>query len=150
MVEADIDDMIPEDTEAALARVFEAGARDAGLTPGIMKKGRPGFRIHAVCTGADLEPVISALLLNTTTIGVRYHAIERRVLERSSFRISTRWGDVRVKECILPDGSRRTKPEYRDLSEIAAKQGVPVSAVRAEVEHMSRDRRIQEGDREEA
>jgi pyridinium-3,5-bisthiocarboxylic acid mononucleotide nickel chelatase len=134
VVEADVDDMNPEETEAALARLSHAGARDASLSPRIMKRGRPGFTFHAICTHACLTDVMNSLLIHTTSIGVRFYPVERKVLERTSYGISTEFGMVQVKESALPDGSRRIKPEYRDLADIAEKKGISVASVRRAVE----------------
>ncbi len=134
LVAADVDDMLPEDTEAVMAKLYEAGARDAGLIQKIMKRGRPGFCIQAICMSEHLDDVLNCLLKHTSSIGVRYHPVERRVLERRIYRISTLLGDVNVKESILPDGSKRIKPEYRDLAEIAERNGITIAAVRAEVD----------------
>lgn len=139
LVEADVDDMNPEETEDALARLFEAGALDALLAPKIMKRGRPGFGFQVVCEAERLHGVVSSLLEHTTSIGARYHPIERIVLDRISYTIDTRWGEVRVKESVLPDGSARSKLEYRDLSRISRDQGMPVSSVRAEAQRMIRE-----------
>lgn len=139
LIEADVDDMNPEETEAALARLFDAGALDAHLIPEIMKRGRPGFCFQAICTAHCLEEVMACLLMHTTSIGARYHPIERRVLTRTSYTISTCWGDVGVKESTLPDGSTRSKLEYRDLARISEEQGMPVASVRAEVQRMIRE-----------
>jgi pyridinium-3,5-bisthiocarboxylic acid mononucleotide nickel chelatase len=141
VVEADVDDMNPEETEGALARLFDAGARDAHLSPKIMKRGRPGITFHAICTEACLDDVMKSLLIHTSSIGVRYYPVERRVLDRTSYRIGTAFGDVMVKESVLPDGSRRIKPEYRDLAEIAGKRGISVAAVRRAVEQAVADRK---------
>lgn len=138
LVEADIDDMNPEDTENAVARLFEAGARDACLTPKIMKRGRPGFCVQAVCTAEHLENVLTCILTHTTSIGVRYHPIERRVLDRREYCVATDLGEVSVKESILPDGSTRIKPEYRDLARISEEKGIPLEAVRTEVQRALR------------
>ena len=104
-VEADIDDMMPEDAVAALDHIMDAGARDAGIAPRIMKQGRPGFTISALCDGTRLEGVLEAFLVHTSTIGVRYHAVDRRVLPRREYRVATRYGEVGIKEVILPDGT---------------------------------------------
>ena len=141
LVEADVDDMVPEDAQAALARLFDAGAKDAGLTPKIMKRGRPGFCVQAVCASEHLESVLSCLLTHTASIGARYYAVERRVLERTAYRIGTRFGSVGIKESVLPDGSKRFKPEFRDLAKIAESRGIPVAAVRAEVERAISERK---------
>ncbi len=139
LVEADVDDMNPEETEAALERLLEAGALDALLVPKIMKRGRPGFGFQVICEAESLHRVVSSLLTHTTSIGARYHPVERTVLDRTSYTINTRWGEVGVKESVLPDGSTRSKLEYRDLARISRERGIPVASVRAELERMIRE-----------
>ena len=104
-----------------------------------MKRGRPGFCFESVCPAERLEEVMACLLTHTTSIGARFHPIERRVLERTSYTISTRWGEVRVKESTLPDGSKRAKIEYRDLARISDREGLPVASVREEVLRLIRE-----------
>jgi uncharacterized protein (TIGR00299 family) protein len=136
LVETDVDDMNPEETEAALERILAAGALDAHLSPRIMKRGRPGFCLKAICPAESLDGVTESMLVHTTSIGVRFHPVERRVLERTSYTIDTPWGEVGVKESVLPDGSRRIKLEYRDLARIARERSMSVAAVRAALERM--------------
>ena len=136
LVEADIDDMTAEDVEAALGRITDAGALDVTVTPRIMKRGRPGVGIKAICDQATLPEVMKAIFLHTTTIGVRYHAIERAVLARRQYAIATRYGEVGIKEVTTPDGRVRSKPEYRDLYGISCASGIPLSDLRAEVERV--------------
>jgi hypothetical protein len=146
LAEADIDDMPAEDMEAALEQITGAGALDVTITQRIMKRGRPGMGIKAICDGAHLQDVLNAILLHTTTIGVRYHAIERSILPRRFRTVSTRYGNVTIKEVTAPDGGIRSKPEFRDLYEISRSRGISLSELRKEVEKVMHDRR---DDREE-
>ncbi len=132
-VEADIDDMVPEDASLALEKILDAGAADAGITPKIMKHGRPGYTLGAICDGMRLHDVLNAFLVHTTTIGVRYHPVERRVLARRQYSLATRYGEVGIKEVTLPDGSVRRKPESRDLREMARRTGITLAVIRDEV-----------------
>lgn len=138
-VEADIDDMMPEDAVAALDRIMDAGARDAGINPRIMKHGRPGFTVSALCDEEDLRDVLTSFLLHTSTIGVRYHPVERMVLPRRQYKVSTGYGEVSIKEVVLPDGTRRTKPEYTDLYDISCRSGISMSLLRDEVKRVMRE-----------
>jgi uncharacterized protein (DUF111 family) len=99
-----------------------------------MKRGRPGFTFHALCGQASLDAVVESLLVHTTSIGVRYAPVERRVLERTEYDIGTELGTVRAKESVLPDGTKRVKPEYRDMAAIAQEKGISVEKVRRAVE----------------
>jgi pyridinium-3,5-bisthiocarboxylic acid mononucleotide nickel chelatase len=141
-IEADIDDMIPEDAVAALDYIMAAGARDAGIIPRIMKQGRPGFTMSALCDCTRLEGVLEAFLVHTSTIGVRYHAIDRMVLPRREYRIATRYGEIGIKEVTLPDGTLRFKPEYRDLQEISRTRGLTMAELRSELEWLIREERM--------
>jgi uncharacterized protein (DUF111 family) len=141
-VEADIDDMMPEDAVAALDYIMDTGALDAGITPRIMKQGRPGFTMSALCDYTRLEGVLEAFLVHTSTIGVRYHPIDRRVIPRREYRVPTRYGEVGIKEVILPDGTLRFKPEYRDLHEISRTRGLTMATLRREIEQLMREEKI--------
>jgi pyridinium-3,5-bisthiocarboxylic acid mononucleotide nickel chelatase len=141
-VEADIDDMMPEDAVAALDYIMDAGARDAGITTRIMKQGRPGFTMSALCDSTRLEGVLEAFLVHTSTIGVRYQAIDRLVLPRREYRVATRYGEVGIKEVSLPDGTLRFKPEYRDLYEISRTTGLTIAVLRSEIEQLMREEKI--------
>jgi uncharacterized protein (TIGR00299 family) protein len=140
MVEADIDDMPAEDLEAAVGMIMDAGARDVTMTSRIMKKGRPGTGIKAICDGTYLHEVMKAMLLHTSTIGVRYYAVERSILPRRFTTLATQYGEVTMKEVIAPDGRVRVKPEFRDLREISRSNDIPVSEVRAEVTRAFQER----------
>lgn len=143
-VEADVDDMSPEEWEAATARIFDAGALDVSITPRIMKKGRPGSGLKAICDSTSLEDVLAAVLEHTTTIGARYHSVSRRVLQRREYTIATRYGDVRIKEVVTPSGKKRAKPEYRDMQEISVRHRIPLAGIKEEV-----FRTMEDKDREE-
>jgi len=139
-VDTDIDDMMPEDAALALEKIMAAGAADAGITPRIMKHGRPGYTVSAVCDEARLHDVLDAFLVHTTTIGVRYHPVQRQVLPRRQYRVATRYGEVGIKEVTLPDGSRRRKPENRDLEEISRRTGIALAVLRDEVRRILGER----------
>ncbi|MBN2515248.1 MAG: nickel pincer cofactor biosynthesis protein LarC [Deltaproteobacteria bacterium] len=140
MVEADVDDMSPEEWEAAFQRIFDAGALDISLTNRVMKKGRPGIGIKAICPSEHLDRVLTGLLTHTTSIGARYYRLSRRVLERKQYMIDTQYGAVRIKEVSLSDGSTRYKAEYRDLHEISLSRNIPLGKVRSEVNRVMEKR----------
>jgi uncharacterized protein (TIGR00299 family) protein len=133
VIESDIDDMIPEDWDAAADKIREAGAIDLCLVPCIMKEGRPGNILRVLSIKDSLEMVCSAILQHTTTIGVRYYPAERKILERREFVLDTAYGKIRIKEVITPDGTLRRKPEYKDMKKISDELNIPVQVIRDEV-----------------
>jgi len=117
-VEANIDDMSPQRFEVLMERVFAAGALDIAVLPATMKKNRPGWVVRILCPEERLEIVSSAVFSLSTAIGLRYHACDRLKLARRTGTVKTRFGNVRVKEAELPDGSVRPVPEYEDVRRI--------------------------------
>ncbi|MGB7971059.1 MAG: nickel pincer cofactor biosynthesis protein LarC [Candidatus Deferrimicrobiaceae bacterium] len=117
-VEANIDDMSPQRFEVLMERVFAAGALDIAVLPATMKKNRPGWVVRILCPEERLEIVSSAVFSLSTAIGLRYHVCDRLKLARRTGTVKTRFGNVRVKEAELPDGSVRPVPEYDDVRRI--------------------------------
>ncbi len=131
VLEANVDDMNPELYDAAVDALFRAGARDVTLAPLAMKKGRPGTLLQVIAP-PDLRARIAAVMLReTTTIGVRSHAVQRLLLPREETSVATAWGAVRVKVVTLPDGARRATPEYDDCKRVATAHDVPAGRVYA-------------------
>jgi uncharacterized protein (DUF111 family) len=77
--------------------VARRGALDVWCTPIMMKKGRVGVLIAALVP-ADLEDqMVTILLRETTTLGVRRRAVERYVCERDIITVTTPLGPARIK-----------------------------------------------------
>lgn len=128
VVETNIDDMNPQNYGHVMDLLLEAGALDVTLTPIIMKKGRPGNLLSVLADRPGLEAVISLILRETTTIGVRTHAVRRRTLDRNIAEVATPFGTVRIK--IVRQGNYvRCTPEYDDCREAARAHEVPITEV---------------------
>jgi pyridinium-3,5-bisthiocarboxylic acid mononucleotide nickel chelatase len=131
VVEANIDDMNPQIYGYLIDRILSEGAVDIFYTPIMMKKNRPGTLLTVLAPRSALEQVISVLLRETTTIGLRYYETRRRVLERQIFTVQTRFGPINIKVAL--DGSQivNAMPEYEDCSLLAQETDVPLAAVQA-------------------
>ena len=136
VVEADMDDMLPEDWDAVLERLFASGVLDANLTAKIMKKSRPGVCLNVIVPSEKLHAVLDVLLIHTSSIGARYYPVMRHVLDRRYYTLETPYGVINVKEVILPDGSRRIKPEYEDLKRLSMEKDIPVKDLRMEIDSL--------------
>lgn len=132
VVEANIDNMSPELCGHLMERLFEVGARDVWYTPIVMKKGRPALTVSALCADDVRGAVETALLSESTTIGLRFSRVGRRVLGREQLTVETRYGPLLIKVAL--DGERvlNVAPEH-DTCRLAAKHhGVPLKEVYAE------------------
>jgi len=128
-IAASIDDANPELYAYALEAVLAAGARDAWLVAAQMKKQRPGVVLHALAEPAARELVVSAILRETTAIGLRFHAVQRVVLPRQQIAVETPYGAVQVKLAHAPDGTLNVAPEYEDCRRVARQRGVALKLV---------------------
>jgi uncharacterized protein (TIGR00299 family) protein len=126
---ADVDDMAGEYLAAAADSLRAAGALDVVLLATTRKKGRPGTRIEVLAAPDDADALERRLLLETTTIGVRRHAVSRRALPRERRVVTVLGHEVGVKVVLLPDGRRRGKPEFDDVVRVAEATGRPVADI---------------------
>lgn len=128
-IDTNIDDMNPELYQPVSQRLFTAGARDVWLTPIQMKKGRPAV-VLSVLAPCELESSLASLILReTTTLGVRVHAVWRHEAGREFRTVESGFGPVQVKLKRLGDEVVGATPEYEDCQRLAEAQGLPVRTV---------------------
>ena len=129
-ISANIDDMTAEDLALARDLMLEAGALDAWISPIMMKKGRMGSMLTALCH-ADKEAAIKQIFFqHTTTLGVRAHSCERNLLKRSFEKITTPAGEFRLKKAD-GWGVNREKPEFDDIAAAVRSTRLPASQIRS-------------------
>jgi uncharacterized protein (TIGR00299 family) protein len=125
VLEANIDDSSPQVLGFALERLMDAGALDASLSPLQMKKNRPGSLLRVIAKPEDQERLAGIVFSETSTLGLRIYAAERRVEERRAVQVDTEFGPVRVK--ISQAGN--FAPEYEDCRRIAEEKRLPLQSV---------------------
>ena len=132
LVEATLDDLLPELAPDAAAACFAAGALDVWTTPAQMKAGRPGFVLSALARPADEHAVVAAMLRETSTLGVRIAQLDRVELERESRTVAVAGEPVRVKVGRLDGEVVNLAPEHADCARAARRTGTPVKTVWAQ------------------
>ncbi len=130
-VEANLDDMNPELCEHVAERLFLAGAVDVWWTPVMMKKSRPAFVLGVLVFAAKLDESAGLILAETTSLGVRWVPVERRVLDRAVKIVETVYGPVVVKIGSLGGKIVNVAPEYEACRVIARERGVPLKEIYA-------------------
>ena len=140
VVETNIDDMNPQVYGFVMERAFALGALDVFMIPAQMKKDRPGVLLTVLCKPEAADAIIEMLLIQTTTLGVRYYEAKRRALERAIETIDTEYGRVRIK--VARDGARTLhfQPEYEDCARLAIEANVPLLEVQAAASAAFRDK----------
>jgi uncharacterized protein (TIGR00299 family) protein len=124
-----LDDMVAEWYGPLIESALRAGALDIWLTPIQMKKGRPAIVVEVLCRPQDALALRTLLFRHTTTLGIRETTVTRWALPRQSHTVATRYGEVRIKEATLDDGTRKFAPEHDDCVAHASEHGVSVREV---------------------
>ena len=122
-IECNIDDMRPEAFQPLIEGLFAIGARDVMVTPTLMKKSRPGHAVSVLAPPDRLEAVVQRLTADSTTIGVRFHDVQKWMLPRRTATVETTFGKIRVKVAELPGGRKRWKSEHDDILALARARG---------------------------
>jgi hypothetical protein len=134
LLEANLDDITGEQVADVLAALFEAGAADAWITPVLMKKGRPGQIVSALCDVALSEQLRLVLLGEGGSLGVRATVVDRFASTRTLESVEVDGQPVRVK--VSPG---RAKVEHDDAASAAKLLGLPVREVTSRAEAAWRD-----------
>ena len=125
VLETNLDDCTGEMLGAAMEILMENGALDAFYTPIFMKKNRPAWCMTVLARPEDTEKMERLIFLHTTTIGIRRHLDQRRILKREKAVVPTAYGELQVKRVALEDGYR-DYPEYESAKKLAVETGKPL------------------------
>jgi uncharacterized protein (TIGR00299 family) protein len=129
VLEANLDDLNPQVFGYVMDRLFDEGALDAFGIPVQMKKNRPGTLLTVLCRPEAASRLTQLIFTETTTLGVRRRDEARQALARRWEKVSTQWGEVRIKIASMNGTVTNYAPEYEDCRHIAAQHQVPLKTV---------------------
>jgi pyridinium-3,5-bisthiocarboxylic acid mononucleotide nickel chelatase len=132
-MEVNLDDISGEILGYLMDLLIESGANDVYYTSIYMKKNRPGILLQLLCSGENLDKMKQILFTETTTLGVRYYPLTVHRTERRFRKVSTKWGEVTVKEGIYGGQVIQCSPEYEECKKIAEHHKVPLKKVYEQV-----------------
>ncbi len=135
-LEANVDDATGEQLAHAVGVLLEAGAHDAWLAPVVMKKGRPGTVVHALCDPTMASSLRAVLRESTGSLGVRETAGERWPAARS---FDSVWIDGQLIRIKVSAG--RVKAEHDDVALAARRTGQPLRQLAERAEALWRSAR---------
>lgn len=133
-IEANVDDSSPQIYDYLIDELLNRGAIDVTIRPVVMKKRRPAVCLHVICEESVRERLIQCIFRETTSFGVRYYPIERRMLTREIRTVRTKYGPIRVK-CGWAGSHAgngelvQVSPEYEDCKRLARAKGVPLREI---------------------
>jgi len=128
-IEANIDDSSPQLLAHFMERALALGALDAFLTPVVMKKGRLATKLTLLADTAKMDGLIEAVFKETSSIGVRYFPVGRRVLGRRFARVKVLGEPIGIKIATMGADESNAQPEFSDCVKAAEKKGLPVKVI---------------------
>jgi hypothetical protein len=129
VVETNIDDMNPQFYDYIMERLLAMEVQEVFLTPILMKKNRPATLLTIICSAEKLSPVINFLMLETTTIGMRWREEERSCADREVLSLQTKYGKIRFKLARWKGRRVNLSPEYEDCKKVALTRGISIKEV---------------------
>ncbi len=129
VIEANIDDLNPQVYPYVMDKLLEVGAFDVWLTPIVMKKNRSATMLSVLVCDSILDQVVTILFEQTSTIGLRYYATERKMAIREIIEVTVPWGKARVKVSAYDGKVCSITPEYEDCKIIAENYKIPLKKV---------------------
>ncbi len=114
----EVDDQTAEDLAVAIEHLRETdGVITVIQAPVYGKKGRLCTHLQVLTQVSCVDAVIDRCLTETTTLGVRWHTVNRTTLSRSEQSHELAQGKVSVKRAARPDGTMTRKAEMADLAD---------------------------------
>lgn len=130
VLETNIDDMNPQFYDNIIRKIIACGAQDAWITPIIMKKSRPANTLSVLLKNELLEKVTQLILKETTSLGVRYYPVERKITERIFQSITIESGhQINIKYAYYDGQLVNAMPEYEDCLKAATELNVPLKQI---------------------
>jgi pyridinium-3,5-bisthiocarboxylic acid mononucleotide nickel chelatase len=128
-LQTNIDDLSPEILGAVQDRLFQLGALDVFFTPIQMKKSRPATMLSVLCQPSAVEQIQEIIFAETSTFGIRYQEMSRKILDRELIEVETSAGRIQIK--IGRNGTRilQVAPEFESCLAVARLSGQPLKRI---------------------
>ncbi len=142
ILETNLDDVTGEVIAHSIARLMDAGARDASAVPCIMKKGRPGYLVRVISPPGLSRELAAMMAVELGTLGIRcqgavHRWIAHRTIERVRVGIGKEIREMPVK-CGWLDGTcYLRKAEFDDARAWAEELGLPIREVLQRIEEQA-------------
>jgi pyridinium-3,5-bisthiocarboxylic acid mononucleotide nickel chelatase len=131
-IEFTVDDMNPQIYPHLIARAIDLGAKDAYISPVVMKKGRPGTLVTVLAPAGLRGPLAEMIFRETTTLGFRSFPVDREILERVFESITIAGREIRIKTGYYRGGLVNIQPEYEDCLACALETGLALKEIMAD------------------
>lgn len=125
--------MNPEIYSYVEEKLFKNGALDVYKTGIMMKKGRPAIKLSILANEEDVDIIEEIIFKETTSIGIRKYKVKKIMLSREFLKLSTKYGDITIKNSFYEGKKIKAKPEFEECKRLAEQNNVAIKEVYDEV-----------------
>lgn len=127
-IEVNLDDQTPEELGYVFDLLIQKGALDVFWTSIYMKKNRPAILLTVLSKIKDEQKLITLILEQTNSFGVRTTRMQRYKMQRHIKEFSSKYGLFHVKIGQY-NGITKKSLEFDDCARIAQEYNLPISRV---------------------
>ncbi|MDE1763868.1 MAG: nickel pincer cofactor biosynthesis protein LarC [Thaumarchaeota archaeon] len=127
IIETNVDDVSGEIIGHVIDKLISNGARDVTVTPAVTKKSRPTNIISVICDSSNLNDMISTIVSETGTLGVRVRTSNRYIIPRStvSVPITIHGRNFTVQCKVTKNNGANFKVEADNVKLVSEALGIP-------------------------
>ena len=122
-LEANIDDMNPQNMEYVFSRILDKGANDVWAMPMMMKKGRMASMLCVLCRRELLDDMMEIIVKETTSIGVRFFPVSRMACDRVITTVCIDGRELHCKFAVTADRSSIFPPNTMTVGRRQKRRG---------------------------
>ena len=89
--------------------------------------------LSVLCKNELAVTLKDILFTHTSTIGLREYLVSKNFLRRTEQMVTTKYGNVRVKQSYYQGQVVQSKPEYDDINQLATEHHVSLQTIVNEV-----------------
>ena len=132
-----IDDSTSEELAFLSNKLLENGALDVWFENILMKKGRPAVKLAFLCNEESFEKLSSIALVSGRSLGLRYHNVNRIILDRKIVKINSKYGQIDIKVGFYQNKAITVKPEFDQCVILANKNNTELKYIIDEVKALA-------------
>jgi len=133
VLETNVDDVTGEVLGNLVEKLMSLGAMDVSILPSVMKKNRPGQLIKVICNESTMDQMMTTMIKETGTLGIRITKCQRIAVNRisKSFQVTIEENPVEITAKIawMDNEIISIKTEFSELKKISEKIDMPIKSL---------------------
>ncbi len=133
ILETNVDDVTGEVLGNLVEILMSIGAMDVSILPAVMKKNRPGQLIKVICNESTMDQMMTTMIKETGTLGIRINKCQRIAVNRISkvFQVTIEEKPVEITAKIawMDNEIISIKTEFSELKKLSEEIDIPIKSL---------------------